>query len=104
MSTLTEIGKGTFGIIFTDDALPRIKSGVAHIFKRTIKPNIDPRTWLQEDALWHKAISTAMAGTVSEPCLKDLDLPCVPEFVRLIEPDSSWWSSLAVDHQRITDS
>ena len=104
MSFSTEIGRDTIGIIFTDNTPPQIKSGVANILKRTIKPNIDPRNWLREDALWHKAISTAMAGTVSESYLKGPDLPCVTELVRLIEPDSSWWSSLAVGHQWIIPS
>ena len=46
----TEIGKGTFGTIFTEATCP------CRILKRTLRPNIDPQNWLEQDAHRHELI------------------------------------------------
>lgn len=72
---LREIGRGTFGVIFSCNKL--------EVYKRTILPD-DPQRWLEQDALWHKKIAQTFQT------LTNIDLPNVPvfhAFMHHVHPD-----------------
>lgn len=101
-TSFVEIGRDTFGIIFTDDTQTEASGNIKRVLKRTIQPKVDPRDWLEQEAVQHEAISAALARINADEYLNLLSLPCVPRFYGVISSGFSWWTTYGNTHRWFT--
>ncbi|KAK5951028.1 hypothetical protein OHC33_007781 [Knufia fluminis] len=108
--TFTEIGRGTFGIIFTDPTSTSPSRHHNRILKRTLVPNVDPRGWLEQDAYWHERMydvfrraSNVHSKSGSELGL-GINLPSLPEYYGVHRSTSQFWRENAGVGWRVTGS